>query len=104
VLICTTAVQQEFLGQSGEALTSYEKATKVVTTHLGPRHPLVGSLSDSLNAARQKVKDKEKRRQKEGGGAQGKEKKPRMTHSASAVLSDGEYNDNDVSQSGFSSD
>lgn len=35
-----------------ESLTSYEKACKVVTTHLGEGHPLVNSLTDSYNNAK----------------------------------------------------
>lgn len=52
------AVQEEFLRRWGESLASYEKAMKVVQTHLPPTHPLVQSLGASYAAARKKMEHK----------------------------------------------
>jgi tetratricopeptide (TPR) repeat protein len=49
------AVQQEFLRKYKGSLSSYEKACKVMTTHLGEDHPLVKSLTDSYNEAKEKL-------------------------------------------------
>lgn len=57
------ACQQEFLRKYHDSLVSYEKATKVVTTHLGADHPLVASLTEPYQAAQPKMEAKVKRHQ-----------------------------------------
>lgn len=52
------AVQMEFLRRYTESLSAYEKAMKVVQTHLPPTHPLVQSLGASYAAARKKMEGK----------------------------------------------
>jgi len=52
------AVQQEFLRMFKASLTSYEKACKVVTTHLEKDHPLVKSLTESFQQAQEKLQEK----------------------------------------------
>jgi hypothetical protein len=85
------AVQEEFLRRSSEALASYEKATKVVTTHLGKDHPLVASLQESYRAAHKKMESKQQQQQQQQaqgaqGGQQSQTNKVRST-SAGATLS-----------------
>jgi hypothetical protein len=107
-------VQQEFLHRYPESLSSYEKATKVVTTHLGPEHPLVHSLQESWHNAQRKVEQKLRQQHQQaaaaGGGARSKKKvgsaggsRGKQTAAAGATktqqpqqqsdgpLSDGEY-------------
>lgn len=114
------AVQQEFLRQYSESLVSYEKAAKVVTTHLGHAHPLVASLTDSLNAAKKKMRETDRERERGARGAGGRQPQeagrsggtrtlvslrgtPAKPTRASAGLSDGEY-DGQARHSGFTSD
>jgi hypothetical protein len=55
--------------QYHDSLVSYEKATKVVTTHLGPQHPLVTSLTDSYKAALKKMSAKRAKDATKSGSA-----------------------------------
>lgn len=63
------AVQQEFLRRYDDALVSYDKARKVVQTHLGSTHPLSASLTESYKQAKAKMQMKQQRQR--GGGASG---------------------------------
>jgi len=51
------AVQQEHLRQYQASLRSYEKACKVVATHLEDTHPLINSLTESYMEAKKKLGD-----------------------------------------------
>lgn len=51
-------VQQEFLHNYADSLASYDKACRVVETHLGQSHPLYKSLYDSFQTANKKFADK----------------------------------------------
>lgn len=94
------AVQQEFLKSYNQAVASYEKAYKVVTTHLGEGHPLVKSLSDSYKEAQGKAatetarldaqaKKNSTRRLAASGGFGGTSRKEQhhLTHSELRLLS-----------------
>jgi len=114
------AVQQEFLRRYAESLSSYEKATKVVTTHLGPAHPLVHSLTESFHQAQRKMEAKLRggQQQQQGGAtmaAKGKKQQastPSKTKPAAAAaaaaqpLSDGEYEEAGAAEAeaGFTSE
>lgn len=52
------AVQQEYLKMYTDSLISYEKAVKVVTTHLDPKHPLTVSMKQSLKDVTKKLSSK----------------------------------------------
>lgn len=78
------AVQQEFLRKYPESLSSYEKATRVVTTHLGASHPLCASLAESYAAAQAKMENK-MARQKEHAAARAGGKGMAATSSASSA-------------------
>jgi len=91
------AVQQEYLKQYKQSLCSYEKACKVVTTHLDESHPLIGSLTDSYVAARTKLGEliakqeqmaiKHANKQAQMGGGR-KKRAPRPTQQMAAETTD----------------
>ncbi len=58
------AVQEEYLGRFQECLSTYEKAVKVIKTHLGEDSPLVADLARSLENARAQVQLREEKQQK----------------------------------------
>lgn len=68
------AVQEEFLRRSADSLQSYEKALKVVQTHLPPTHPLVQSLGASYADARKKMEHKLGKQQDTTGAKSAKQR------------------------------
>jgi hypothetical protein len=117
------AVQQEFLRKYHDSLVSYEKATKVVVTHLGPDHPLVTSLTESYQAAQQKMEAKLQRQNAKqaasSGGAASAQKPSRLEqHNAKSAKNlhaqvqqmpadghlDGPYPGDQADPDGFTSD